>query len=214
MSSYREFGWSPTSRNWSETGATCASPYVVPGVLARLPGDGLGARLLDIGCGNGYLAGELLRRGYDVTGVDLSHEGIELARMRYQAGRFEVLSVEEDVLTRLGADPYDVVVSTEVIEHLYSPASFAAACFGALRPGGLLVLTTPDHNWIKNVLIAVTGKFDAHVDPNFEGGHIKFFSRHTLGELLRAAGFVDLKFGGVGRVPFVAKSLVASARRP
>jgi 2-polyprenyl-3-methyl-5-hydroxy-6-metoxy-1,4-benzoquinol methylase len=107
-----------------------------------------------------------------------------------------------------------VLVSTEVIEHLYSPNGFARACFDALRPGGVIILTTPDHNWIKNVLIAVTGKFDRHVDPNFEGGHIKFFSRRTLAQLLQAAGFVEFEFGGLGRVPFIAKSLVATARRP
>lgn len=207
MSRYREYGW-------SDEGGTCASPYIVRAVLARLPADGGGARLLDAGCGNGYLAGQLLRRGYDVTGVDLSDEGIAIARREHAAGRFEVLSVEQDVLGRLGVGPFDVVVSTEVVEHLYSPASFARACFGALRPGGVIVLTTPDHNWLKNVLIAITGKFDQHVDPNFEGGHIKFFSRRTLGQLVREAGFVDVEFGGAGRVPLVAKSLVARARRP
>ena len=67
---------------------------------------------------------------------------------------------------------------------------------------------------MKNVLIAVTGKFDSHVNPNFEGGHIKFFSRKTLGKLLDEVGFVELRFGGLGRVPIVAKSLVVTARRP
>jgi SAM-dependent methyltransferase len=214
MSGYQEYGWSDSSRNGSVTGGTCASPYVVPGVLARLPADGTGTRLLDAGCGNGYLAGKLLERGYEVTGVDLSSEGVEIARRMYSAGRFEVGSVEEDLLERLAAKPFDVVVSTEVIEHLYSPAGFAQACFGALRPGGVIVLTTPDHNWIKNVLIAATGRFDQHVDPNFEGGHIKFFSRKTLAQLLGGAGFVDAEFGGAGRVPFIAKSLVVRARRP
>lgn len=214
MSGYHEYGWDQTSRSWSETGSTCASPYIVPGVLARLPADGNGTRLLDVGCGNGYLAGHLLRRGYAVTGVDLSHEGIEIARREHKAGRFEVQSVEQDLLACLETDPFDVIVSTEVIEHLYSPQSFVRACFDALRPGGVMILTTPDHNWIKNVLIAVSGRFDRHVDPNFEGGHIKFFSRATLAQLLESAGFGDLEFGGVGRVPLIAKSLVAKARRP
>jgi 2-polyprenyl-3-methyl-5-hydroxy-6-metoxy-1,4-benzoquinol methylase len=207
MAEYREYGW-------NETSGTCASPYIVPGVLARLPADGRGTRLLDVGCGNGYLAGRLLQRGYDVTGIDLSHEGVDIARRQYTGGRFEVQSVEQDLLERLDADPFDVIVSTEVIEHLYSPKSFARACHGALRPRGTIIVTTPDHNWIKNVLIAVSGKFDNHVNPNFEGGHIKFFSRKSLGKLLADAGFVELEFGGVGRLPFIAKSLVATARRP
>ncbi len=136
------------------------------------------------------------------------------ARAAYPEGRFEVQSAEGDLLTALGAEPFDVVISTEVIEHLYSPASFARACYAALRAGGLLMVTTPDHNWIKNVLIAVTGSFDNHVNPNFEGGHIKFFSRASLGTLLGEAGFVSCEFAGLGRVPWIAKSLLATARRP
>jgi 2-polyprenyl-3-methyl-5-hydroxy-6-metoxy-1,4-benzoquinol methylase len=207
VSGYRDYGWSGTA-------GTCAAPYLVPGILSRLAQDGAGARVLDVGCGNGHLAGHLLRRNYDVTGVDLSEEGIATARAAYPEGRFELQSAESDHLAALGGEPFDVVISTEVIEHLYSPASFARACYAALRPGGLLLVTTPDHNWLKNVLIAATGRFDNHVNPNFEGGHIKFFSRGSLGRLLTEAGFVSCEFAGLGRVPLIAKSLLASARRP
>src|SRR5207302_3854662 len=78
-------------------------------------------RVLDVGCGNGFLCGEFLKRGCEVVGIDLSKQGIELARRTYPSGRFELLGADTDILERLGEDAFDIVVSTEVAEHLYSP---------------------------------------------------------------------------------------------
>ena len=62
--------------------------------------------------------------------------------------------------------------------------------------------------------MALTGKMDAHFTALWDHGHIKFWSMHTLGELLREAGFVDIRFERVGRVPALAKSMIALARKP
>lgn len=55
---------------------------------------------------------------------------------------------------------------------------------------------------------------DAHFTALWDHGHIKFWSIRTLGELLREAGFVDLRFVRVGRVPALAKAMIVMARRP
>ncbi|MCU0833674.1 MAG: hypothetical protein MUC77_04445 [Chromatiaceae bacterium] len=55
---------------------------------------------------------------------------------------------------------------------------------------------------------------DAHFTALWDHGHIKFWSIATLSELLREAGFVDVRFERVGRVPALAKSMIALARRP
>ena len=55
---------------------------------------------------------------------------------------------------------------------------------------------------------------DRHFTALWDHGHIKFWSMATLGELLREAGFVDLRFERVGRVPALAKSMIAVARKP
>ncbi len=107
-----------------------------------------GARVLDVGCGNGYTAGQLLARGCDVVGIDLSESGIALARKTYPRGRFEVLPADE-IFSQISNGAVDVVVSTEVIEHLYSRA-YVAGCYKALRPGGG-VRSTPYHGYLKNL---------------------------------------------------------------
>ena len=132
-----------------------------------------GARVLDVGCGNGYTAGQFLERGCDVVGIDLSESGIELAREAYPDARFELLPADDRILERLACDPFDIVVSTEVIEHLYSPRFYAAGCYSALRPGGRFICSTPYHGYFKNLVLAVLNKHDTHANPLWDGGHIK-----------------------------------------
>src|SRR5207244_287039 len=83
-------------------------------------------------------------------------------------------------LERLGEEPFDSVVSAEVIEHLYTPRDFARGCFAALKPGGKFLCTTPYHGYLKNILICVLNQFDNHFNPLRDGGHIKFWSLKTL----------------------------------
>jgi 2-polyprenyl-3-methyl-5-hydroxy-6-metoxy-1,4-benzoquinol methylase len=206
-SDYVEWGYP------DEQARGCAQ-YVSPAVLACAGAVGPGTRVLDIGCGNGALAALFLERGCAVVGVDLSQRGIEIAREAHPAARFEVLAADDQILANLAEDPFDVVVSTEVIEHLYAPAAFLIGCRAALQSGGRLVLSTPYHGWMKNVLIAVAGKSDFHYRPLDQGGHIKFWSRRTLTTALEQADFQDVEFFGAGRLPFLWKSMVMSATRP
>jgi 2-polyprenyl-3-methyl-5-hydroxy-6-metoxy-1,4-benzoquinol methylase len=197
---------------WIES-APCNADYIFPVVRELLAPLGPSFRALDVGCGNGFMAGQLLAQGCDVVGIDLNPTGIEVARRRYPTGRFEVAAAGERILAELGAEPFDVVVSTEVIEHLYDPVAFARGCFSALRPGGLFICSTPYHGYLKNLVVAASGRFDAHVDPLWADGHIKFWSRDTLSRLLRSVGFEKLDFRGAGRLPYLWKSMVMSARR-
>lgn len=173
-----------------------------------------GMRVLDVGCGNGYTCGEFIKRGCCVVGVDLSEKGIALARAAHPEGRFELISADSDILNQLGEDAFDLVVSTEVVEHLYAPRQWARACFDALRPGGRMICTTPYHGYLKNLFISFAGKWDKHADPLWDGGHIKLWSKATLSALLREAGFRDVEVRGVGRAPFLWMTMVAVARRP
>lgn len=173
-----------------------------------------GTRVLDIGCGNGFTVGEFLKRGCEVTGLDLSESGVAIARRTYPGARFEVLAADENVLARLGETPFDLVVSTEVVEHLYAPREYAQGCFAALRPGGRFLCTTPYHGYLKNLALALAGKWDTHASPLWDVGHIKLWSRRTLGELFRETGFVNLQFRGAGRLPFLWMTMVLAGDKP
>ena len=74
------------------------------------------------------------------------------------------------------------------------------------------MLTTPYHGYLKNLALSVFGKWDAHFTSEWEGGHIKFWSRATLTNLLGNAGFEVFEFSGVGRVPYLWKSMILVSR--
>jgi len=162
-----------------------------------------GARVLEVGCGNGFTAGQFTALGCEVVGIDLSEQGITQARRAHPGARFEQLLADSRILENLGCAPFDLVVSTEVVEHLYAPRAYMAGCFQALRPGGRFVCSTPYHGYLKNLSLAVLSKWDDHANPLWDSGHIKLWSRRTLSELLMEAGFVHLRFRGAGRLPFL-----------
>jgi 2-polyprenyl-6-hydroxyphenyl methylase/3-demethylubiquinone-9 3-methyltransferase len=204
---YRDFGF-PDAK------ASHMHRHFMPEVLALAGSLAPGTRVLDVGCGNGYTCGEFLSLGCTVVGIDLSEQGITQARAAYPAGRFELLAADDAVLANLAEAPFDLVVSTEVVEHLYDPRSYAKGCYHALRPGGRLICTTPYHGYLKNLLIGLTGKWDAHANPLWDGGHIKLWSRSTLSQLLEETGFNELRFRGAGRVPGLWMTMVMTGVKP
>ena len=171
-----------------------------------------GSRIMDVGCGNGATAAMLFEQGYSVAGVDTSTSGICVAEKAFPDVRFEERSAYSDLAGEFGE--FDAVLSLEVVEHCYWPRKFAENVFSLLRPGGLAVISTPFHGYWKNLALALAGKFDAHWSPLWDGGHIKFWSEKTLRTLLEETGFVDIAFRRVGRVPALAKSMIAISRRP
>ncbi|MBL9030074.1 MAG: class I SAM-dependent methyltransferase [Phycisphaerae bacterium] len=200
---------------WKSAAPECTADFVIP-ALRDLGGDLIrpGARVLDVGCGNGFNAGQYLAWGCRVTGIDASDVGVRIAAQTYPAGRFVSMLIEDDVLPALGEPPFDLVNSTEVVEHLYDPIAWARCCFNALRPGGRLLVSTPYHGFLKNLAISLVDGWDKHFEAHKVGGHIKFFSPRTLGAILTQAGFRSIRFRGTGRAPYLWKSMVLSADRP
>jgi 2-polyprenyl-6-hydroxyphenyl methylase/3-demethylubiquinone-9 3-methyltransferase len=99
------------------------------------------------------------------------------------------------------------------VEHVYSPREFARTVYDLLEDGGVALISTPYHGYFKNLAIALTNSFDRHVKPLWDHGHIKFWSMATLRQLLEEAGFTSVSFHRVGRLPLVAKSMIAVAKK-
>ena len=170
-------------------------------------------RAFEIGSGNGATANLLAGRGYKVIGVDPAIEGVELARKSFPGITFNLGTGYDDLAGTYGTFP--IVISLEVIEHCYSPKAFLKTTWDLMQPGGLGIVSTPFHGYWKNLALAVAGKWDGHLDPLWEGGHIKFFSERTLAAALGQAGFTDISFRHAGRaLPILAKSMLAVFRRP
>jgi len=170
----------------------------------------------DLGCGTGYLAAKLGQLGYRVVGLDASRPYLEVARRNYANDhvtfRRAVFGDDTDNAAA-GESTFDVVVSSDVIEHLYRPADLVETAFRLLRPGGVLIIGTPYHGYWKNLAIALLGKWDEHHGVHWEGGHIKFFSVQTLTSLLAASGFTGTKLRYYGRAPWLWKNMICVARK-
>jgi 2-polyprenyl-6-hydroxyphenyl methylase/3-demethylubiquinone-9 3-methyltransferase len=177
-------------------------------LLSRVPMKG---RLIELGCGNGLNARKMATLGYTVTATDASVSAIECARSNNHSICFETASVYDPLHERYGV--FDCVVSLDVIEHLYAPRALARLAFNLLKPGGVALISTPYHGWLKNTLIAATNRFDAHADPLWDNGHIKLFSRATLRALLKEAGLEELSLQRLGRIPVLAKSMLVVVQR-
>lgn len=171
------------------------------------------ARLFDLGCGNGTLAAALAAEGYEVSGIDPSESGISQANRAFPDLRLEIGSAyDDDLVARFGTFP--AVISLEVVEHLYFPHHFARTLAGLLEPGGVAIISTPYHGYLKNLALAVAGAHDRHHHPLRDHGHIKFFSEKTLIALVEDAGLQHAGFQRVGRIPQLAKSMVLTAVKP
>jgi 2-polyprenyl-3-methyl-5-hydroxy-6-metoxy-1,4-benzoquinol methylase len=201
------------SYEWLDANAVPAHQYLLPAIRSLLPADGKGCRVLDMGCGNGRVASHLAAEGFDVTGFDLSPDGIDIARRAHPTLTFEVGSVYDDMSTSVGRD-FDWVITSEVIEHLYYPKRLLENAFAAIRPGGGIVVTTPYHGYLKNLALSLANKWDDHHAAHSDGGHIKFLSPRTLTRMLADVGFSEPFFANAGRVPFLWKSMVCRATKP
>lgn len=187
--------------------------YLLPAVLELLDRHGRqgSKRVFELGCGNGSVANVLTQRGYEVTGIDASLEGIGQARAAYPHLHLEMASAYDDLVAKYGRFPF--VLSLEVVEHLYNPRRYAENVYSLLENGGMAIISTPYHGYAKNLCMALTGKLDGHFTALWDHGHIKFWSMATLAILLREAGFAEIEFRRVGRIPILAKSMIAVARR-
>lgn len=97
--------------------------------------------LLDVGCGDGTFLARMRRRGWSVTGLDFDPVAAKAARERH--GLEVHVGTIEDAFAD-GRALYDVVTASHVIEHVPEPIRFLSQCRSLLRPGGRLVLKTPN----------------------------------------------------------------------
>lgn len=186
----------------------CWSDYLWPTVKALIERHTFSERkALDLGCGNGSVSNLLSELNFQVTGIDPSESGIEVARKAFPHLEFYQGSAYDDLASQYGRFP--LVLSLEVVEHCYDPRRFARTLHDLVCEDGIAIVSTPYHGYLKNLALALVGKWNDHLGPLWDGGHIKFFSVSTLRRLLLEAGFTNVSISRVGRIPPFAKSMIA-----
>jgi SAM-dependent methyltransferase len=106
------------------------------------------AKLLEIGSGLGYLTYSLDKAGYNVQGVELSSVAVEEATKQFG----NLYRCEDALMLADDGERFDVILLTEVIEHLIQPATFVRQLGKFLNPGGCILVTTPNKDYATNKL--------------------------------------------------------------
>jgi 2-polyprenyl-3-methyl-5-hydroxy-6-metoxy-1,4-benzoquinol methylase len=144
-------------------------------------------RLVDLGCGPGTFLGNLEQPYEEALGIDIAAPQIHYAISRYARPGLEFRVA--DVTSLAAAEPFDAAVSIEVIEHLRpeDTSAFFAAIYGLLKPGGRLVLTTPNYRSFWPLLERLV----SWISPvDYREQHINPFDARRLVAAAEAAGFV------------------------
>ena len=152
-------------------------------ILSRL-GEGRGRKALDVGAADGFLAERLTAQGWSVTALERDPELAARARGRCK----EVVVADLESAPPLLHGPFDAIVYGDVLEHLSDPGAVLRALDQTLAPGGTVIVSVPNvaHLWVRLSLLA--GRFDYADRGILDRTHLRFFTRRTLRELLRAAG--------------------------
>jgi len=99
-------------------------------------------KLLDVGCGGGRFLQRMKKRGWVVEGIDFDEQATKKVTSKYGIKTY----VGDLITCALPANTYDAITLSQAIEHLYNPKETLAECLRILKPGGLLVMTTPNVN--------------------------------------------------------------------
>lgn len=167
---------------------------------------------LEIGSGDGIVASRICTNGLRYVGLEPDTFSLSEAQKAFPSIRFIRASSNDDP-QKLNLGKFDVVFSTDVIEHVYEPRKFIQFAKAHLNPGGRLILGTPDYgNYLRNLAISLTNRWDKHFTVWWDGGHIKFFSKKTLSAMLSEAGFILERWEHLSRLPFVNSAIFAVAR--
>lgn len=162
---------------WANTYGNYNPPL---GLLAHLDGIDRNARILEIGAGGGFLLEELWWRGFrNLTGSDIT--STSLAEMRRREGHIDAIGADAESLP-FRSRSFDVVISSDVIEHLPQVNSHLSEVHRILRPGGRYLLKTPNR-YLAEAYYRVRGLYDFHI------WHPSMFGPGDLRRLLQGYGF-------------------------
>lgn len=150
-------------------------------------------RLLDIGCGNGDFLAFMSTLNWRAEGIDTDKKMIQICRGRG-------LQVEENTLEKQNYpdNTFDAITAKHVIEHVYDPVGFLSECLRILKPGGYLVLLTPNLQSLGHKLF--TDSWLGLEIPR----HITLFTLDSLRMIAQKVGLKIVSFSSTGRItPFV-----------
>jgi 2-polyprenyl-6-hydroxyphenyl methylase / 3-demethylubiquinone-9 3-methyltransferase len=164
----------------------------------------VGKRVLDVGCGGGILSESLAGAGSFVTGIDLSAELLEVARLHALGSNLEInyLLSSAEAFADQHAGEFDVITCMEMLEHVPDPAAVLSACQRLLKPGGVLVLSTLNRTPKAFVLGVVAAEYVLNIVPRGTHRYTQFLKPAEVARELRRRGMTVTAQSGIDYSPF------------
>lgn len=150
-------------------------------IISMIPS---GKDVLDVGVGDGVIAGLLLKDAKSLTGLDISAKRVEKCAETYKDGCFIVGNAEE---LPFKEESFDIIIASELIEHLIEPEKFLISSHRVLRKSGTLIISTPSALFYENNLTEV-----------LKDQHLHTFSPRSLKSILKRTGFKPVEIKGLG----------------
>jgi 2-polyprenyl-3-methyl-5-hydroxy-6-metoxy-1,4-benzoquinol methylase len=176
--------------------------------ILKLIGSGNG-KFLDYGCGWGHYSYTASERGYDVTGIDYAENEINICKLVYSEN--ERLHFEKKSITDIDSNAYDIVLSSQVIEHVHNCGTYLNEINRVLKPGGRLIISTPNivaprfifsllSPKLEKNLIETSKRINNEYDKTHN--HINGWDPVHFTQLVSTVGFTLVKFMPSEGVPF------------
>ncbi|MDP8982369.1 MAG: class I SAM-dependent methyltransferase [Acidobacteriota bacterium] len=157
----------------------------IPNILQGLS---RGLSVLDVGCGSGVHGAELKRvHGHRVVGVDLSAESVAKANTRLEEAYVADVTKPE-LYPFFGVQKFDLILFSDILEHLNDPSDVLVRHFQLLAPGGQVLISLPNVA-IWNVRLSIlAGRFEYQDTGTLDRTHVRFFTRGTFNRFAQEAG--------------------------
>ena len=167
-----------------------------------------GPRVLDVGCGIGFICKEIAALGFDVVGVDGS--AAKLARARTLNTAPKITYAQAMIGEWTPPFPFDTIVATNVLEHVPDAVALLQQCRKMLTPAGRMIVTVPNalglHKRVGKAL-GLINDFYALTDADLSKGHRRIYDRLRLTNDLSAAGFRAILCQGILLKPLSHKQM-------
>jgi 2-polyprenyl-3-methyl-5-hydroxy-6-metoxy-1,4-benzoquinol methylase len=150
---------------------------------------------------------------FDLHGLEVSQLRVAQGQKAHPGIQLSFADFTSDISSHPLGGKRDVVIRAEVVEDVFLPRIFATNCGRMMKPRGRFSVSTPYNGYLENVALAVTAKL-GHSTALWDFGHVKFWPRRTLTELLKESVFEVERFHCIDRLPFLWRPLVLVDRKP
>lgn len=161
---------------------------IIKSILKYVPEKGIVA---EIGCAQGNISLLLAEKGYKAFGVDLRHSFLTYMMMKYERGELYPIGGNAENLP-FKDNSFDAVILAELLEHVIYPQKIIAEAKRILKKEGIMIITTPNGEYIRNSLPSYQKFIPQKVQAQFlpdANGHLFAFRLKELKDLISKSGF-------------------------